>query len=188
VFGMLPLALGIGEGAELQAPLAVTVMGGLTSATFLTLIFVPCLFLLGVEIFKLKPATKLETEPGPEELKPELDIHEHLKQKPVGLEMPALPELQPLQAPIPEPVAPEPVSAAEAPLEKPQEAVPAELNSRQAELLEKLKTVKRITRKEYADMFNISIPTAARDLRELVDKKVLKPQGPLGPGRWYELA
>jgi HAE1 family hydrophobic/amphiphilic exporter-1 len=188
VFGLVPLAMGIGEGAELQAPLAITVMGGLTSATFLTLVFIPCLFLVGVEVFKLKPAAKLETEPGLEELRPELDIREHLKQKPAGLELSAAPEIQTVQAPMPESIAPEPITAAETPLEKPQEMIPPELNSRQTELLEKLKAIKRITRKEYADMFNISIPTAARDLRELVDKKVLKPQGPLGPGRWYELA
>jgi len=65
---------------------------------------------------------------------------------------------------------------------------PAELNPRQKELLEKLKTLGKITRKEYAQMFKISVPTAARDLKELTARKLLKPQGPLGPGRWYELA
>ena len=64
---------------------------------------------------------------------------------------------------------------------------PIELNPRQKEVLEKLKTTKKITRKEYAQIFNISIPTAARDLKELVDKGILIPQGPLGPGRWYEI-
>ncbi|MBN1913089.1 MAG: DeoR family transcriptional regulator, partial [Candidatus Omnitrophica bacterium] len=62
-----------------------------------------------------------------------------------------------------------------------------ELNPRQAELLEKLKTMKKITRKEYSVLFNISVPTAARDLKELVDKNLLQAKGPLGPGRWYEL-
>ena len=62
------------------------------------------------------------------------------------------------------------------------------LNPRQTELLEKLKTMGKITRKDYAQMFGISVPTAARDLKELVDKKLLTPKGPLGPGRWYELS
>jgi predicted HTH transcriptional regulator len=62
-----------------------------------------------------------------------------------------------------------------------------ELNPRQKELVEKLKTLKKITRKEYAQMLKISVPTAARDLKELVDNKLLLPKGPLGPGRWYEL-
>ena len=42
--GLLPLALGIGEGAELRAPLAVAVVGGLTVATALTLFVVPVLY------------------------------------------------------------------------------------------------------------------------------------------------
>ncbi len=64
---------------------------------------------------------------------------------------------------------------------------PPQLNERQLELLEKLKSIKSITRKDYAEMFGISVPTAARDLKELVDKNILRPRGPLGPGRRYEL-
>ncbi|KXG76949.1 Swarming motility protein SwrC [Fervidicola ferrireducens] len=44
VLGLLPLALGIGEGSEIQAPLAVTVMGGLSVSTLLTLVVVPVLY------------------------------------------------------------------------------------------------------------------------------------------------
>lgn len=40
----MPLALGIGAGAEIQQPLAVTVMGGLSSSTLLTLYVVPILY------------------------------------------------------------------------------------------------------------------------------------------------
>lgn len=43
--GLIPLALGIGEGAELQAPMAVTVMGGILVATFLTLVVTPSLYI-----------------------------------------------------------------------------------------------------------------------------------------------
>lgn len=46
VFGLLPMALGWGAGADLRAPLAVAVIGGLTSATFLTLIVVPVVYSL----------------------------------------------------------------------------------------------------------------------------------------------
>jgi len=42
--GMLPLALGLGEGAELRAPMAVTVIGGLLSATLLTLVVIPVMY------------------------------------------------------------------------------------------------------------------------------------------------
>ncbi|WP_279482545.1 efflux RND transporter permease subunit [Aureimonas sp. SK2] len=41
IFGMLPLALGLGEGGEQRAPMAHAVIGGLLSSTVLTLIFVP---------------------------------------------------------------------------------------------------------------------------------------------------
>ncbi|MBV9773300.1 MAG: efflux RND transporter permease subunit [Gemmatimonadetes bacterium] len=41
MLGLLPLALGIGPGAELQAPLAIAVFGGLMSATALTLVVIP---------------------------------------------------------------------------------------------------------------------------------------------------
>jgi HAE1 family hydrophobic/amphiphilic exporter-1 len=41
--GLLPLALGIGAGAELRAPLAIAIVGGLVSATALTLFVVPVL-------------------------------------------------------------------------------------------------------------------------------------------------
>jgi HAE1 family hydrophobic/amphiphilic exporter-1 len=35
------MALGIGEGGELQAPLARVVVGGLTTSTLITLVFIP---------------------------------------------------------------------------------------------------------------------------------------------------
>ena len=43
LFGLLPLALGIGAGAELQKPLAIAVIGGLSVSTVVTLVFVPTL-------------------------------------------------------------------------------------------------------------------------------------------------
>jgi multidrug efflux pump subunit AcrB len=44
IIGMLPMSLGIGEGAEQNAPLARAVIGGLMFATFATLLFVPLVF------------------------------------------------------------------------------------------------------------------------------------------------
>ncbi len=46
VLGLLPMALGLGEGAELRAPLAVTVISGLLLATLLTLVVVPVIYTL----------------------------------------------------------------------------------------------------------------------------------------------
>jgi multidrug efflux pump subunit AcrB len=44
IFGMLPLALGIGPGAEMRAPMGRAVIGGLISSTLLTLIVVPVVY------------------------------------------------------------------------------------------------------------------------------------------------
>lgn len=42
--GLLPLAIGFGDGAELRAPMAITVIGGLIVATMLTLIIIPVVY------------------------------------------------------------------------------------------------------------------------------------------------
>ena len=44
VLALFPMALGLGAGDELRAPLAITVIGGLTVATILTLIVIPCIY------------------------------------------------------------------------------------------------------------------------------------------------
>ena len=46
LFGLAPLALGMGEGGEAQAPLARAVIGGLFSSTLITLVFIPALYML----------------------------------------------------------------------------------------------------------------------------------------------
>ncbi len=45
ILALLPLTLGIGEGASLRSPLALAVIGGLVSSTLLTLIVIPCVYL-----------------------------------------------------------------------------------------------------------------------------------------------
>ena len=44
IFGMLPLALGVGEGSEQRAPMAHAVIGGIITSTLLTLVVVPVLY------------------------------------------------------------------------------------------------------------------------------------------------
>ncbi|MBU0485415.1 MAG: efflux RND transporter permease subunit [Proteobacteria bacterium] len=46
ILALLPLALGIGEGADAQAPLARAVIGGLTGSTLITLVLVPAVYSL----------------------------------------------------------------------------------------------------------------------------------------------
>lgn len=46
VLGLIPMALGWGEGAEIRAPMAITVIGGLSISTLLTLVFIPVLYSL----------------------------------------------------------------------------------------------------------------------------------------------
>ncbi len=46
IFGMLPIALGLGEGGEALQPLGAVVAGGLLTSTFLTLLVIPCVYLL----------------------------------------------------------------------------------------------------------------------------------------------
>ena len=46
IFGMLPLAFALGEGAEQRAPMARAVIGGLITSTLLTLFVVPVVYTL----------------------------------------------------------------------------------------------------------------------------------------------
>jgi HAE1 family hydrophobic/amphiphilic exporter-1 len=46
VLALLPLAVGVGEAAQLRAPLARTIIGGVTASTLASLFVVPCLYLM----------------------------------------------------------------------------------------------------------------------------------------------
>ena len=44
LLGLMPMALGLGEGAEVRAPMAITVIGGVLLTTFLTLLVIPVVY------------------------------------------------------------------------------------------------------------------------------------------------
>jgi hydrophobic/amphiphilic exporter-1 (mainly G- bacteria), HAE1 family len=46
VLALIPLALGVGEGADAQAPLARVVLGGLSASTLITLVLIPVVYTL----------------------------------------------------------------------------------------------------------------------------------------------
>ena len=63
MLGLLPMALSHGIGSETQRPLAIVIIGGLTSATLLTLIVLPVLYLLTAR--EPRAAGALDTGPPP---------------------------------------------------------------------------------------------------------------------------
>src|SRR6266700_1044251 len=64
IIGMVPMALGLGEGGEQNAPLGRAVIGGLVLATVATLFFVPVVFSLLHRVVPA-PETKHSNEPTP---------------------------------------------------------------------------------------------------------------------------
>jgi multidrug efflux pump subunit AcrB len=61
IIGMMPLALGLGEGGEQNAPLGRAVIGGLVFATIATLVLVPVVFAIVHRNYRGEPATDPET-------------------------------------------------------------------------------------------------------------------------------
>jgi len=61
IFGMLPLALALNEGGEIQAPMGRAIIGGVITSTLLTLVVVPVLYSYLVR--DRKP--KATTDPAP---------------------------------------------------------------------------------------------------------------------------
>ena len=60
---MLPIALGFGAGAELRAPMAISIIGGLITSTLLSLIVVPVAYTLADD---LSGRSKRATQPPPD--------------------------------------------------------------------------------------------------------------------------
>ena len=62
VLGLSPMALGIGEGSELQAPMARVVIGGLATSTLITLVFIPVMYVAFEEITSPRRARRPVSE------------------------------------------------------------------------------------------------------------------------------
>lgn len=62
VLALIPLVLGIGEGAEMSAPMATAIFGGLSFSTLITLVLVPCMYII-LEDIKQKTLKLLRRDP-----------------------------------------------------------------------------------------------------------------------------
>jgi HAE1 family hydrophobic/amphiphilic exporter-1 len=69
VVGMLPLALGLGEGSEQRAPMAHALIGGVLTSTLLTLVVVPVLYTVFDDLAQVFKAKKPKTGIAPQGLK-----------------------------------------------------------------------------------------------------------------------
>jgi len=68
-FGVLPLAMATGAGAGAQTAIGTGVLGGMATATFLAIFFIPLFFVGVVQLFGKKQGAQTE-EPGSDALNP----------------------------------------------------------------------------------------------------------------------
>jgi hydrophobic/amphiphilic exporter-1 (mainly G- bacteria), HAE1 family len=72
ILGLVPMSLGFGEGAEVQAPMARVVIGGMLTSTLITLLFIPTIYTMIEErgLREEAPAKDLGVEGAPQPLEP----------------------------------------------------------------------------------------------------------------------
>jgi multidrug efflux pump len=68
VFGILPIAIGLGAGAESRRPLGIAIVGGVLFSTFLTLLLVPMVYTLLARFTPAQQVRQFEDEATPEAL------------------------------------------------------------------------------------------------------------------------
>jgi hydrophobic/amphiphilic exporter-1 (mainly G- bacteria), HAE1 family len=251
ILGLIPLAFALNEGAQLQQPMAIAVIGGLAVSTFLSLIIIPTLYLgfdnMISSIKKKKhrheddeggpgedngpePPMPPDDKPGPapeepllchaervlvtEESKcldpssltpsvletqddrveqPKIQYEDDIFKEqalPKGIKIPEDEITPPILLPYESEKEPGLLTADDS-IEESKSIAPvqqqASFSERQKDLMDYLKKNKQITRKEYANKFNISIPTAARDLKQLLRQGIIVAKGPAAVGRYYIL-
>ncbi|MFH1094054.1 MAG: efflux RND transporter permease subunit [Candidatus Omnitrophota bacterium] len=182
VFGLMPLAFALGEGSELRAPMARTVMGGLMSATFLTLFIVPCVYII-LESVKEWVMSFFRPEPEDEEERllvlpkrtiiEEIDVSHLMGGKPTDAQEKQTEEIE-------EPRVQEKFQEDENLNKK----IKKELNPRQFQALDFIRQTGKITRLEYVIKFKVPLPIADRELEELAANDLIKSLGQ-GPNKIY---
>jgi len=186
IFGLLPLAFAMGEGAELRAPMARTVMGGLSSAAFLTLFVVPCIYII-LESIKVWLKSIFQSEAADKE---EQIVLKRSKTFIEEIDVSHLTRTTPVEStpqPSREEKYPEKQPEEEDDTEKPEIVDKEEgLNQRQLRALDHIKISGKITRLEYVVKFKVSLPVADKELEELVERNILKSSGD-GPHKIYIL-
>jgi multidrug efflux pump subunit AcrB len=58
IFGMIPMAIGVGNGSEMWQPMGIAIVGGLTFSTLLTLLVVPTIY----ASFQVRAERKVEAK------------------------------------------------------------------------------------------------------------------------------
>ncbi len=69
IFGILPIAIGLGAGGESRRPLGLVVVGGMLFSTFLTLVIVPVVYTLLSRFIKSEEKSKQEKTSSEQEMK-----------------------------------------------------------------------------------------------------------------------
>jgi len=69
-FGVLPLAMAAGAGAGAQQAIGTSVLGGMITATFLAIFFIPLFYVLVVQVFGRKTSRRVASH-APDELQPQ---------------------------------------------------------------------------------------------------------------------
>ena len=169
ILGVLPLS--IGRGGGLMQPLGIVTIGGLLSSTFLTPVVLPLLYYYLEKLLNVfTPSLKEEKEEKETLVQKELFPPKIIKKREEEMAFTSS-ENQEKKT----------LTTSTKNKQK------TTKSARKEWLLSYLKEKKSITRAEYAKLLNISIPTAARDLKVMTKKGLIEGKGPLGPGRIYVL-
>jgi HAE1 family hydrophobic/amphiphilic exporter-1 len=70
ILGLIPMSLGFGEGAEVQAPMARVVIGGMLTSTLITLLFIPTIYTMIEDRRQREEAPVKDLESSPQPLEP----------------------------------------------------------------------------------------------------------------------